>query len=166
MGQSAKSSRLLEKLLAVLRPWGQTVPNAAVVFGRSVHRACPRELTRAWVSRDFTGTPTDGGLAAAWPTFVSSRSEGHGPKAPTVNQSLGCPVWSRLLQVNKDPQQTGCSEGLESPRESRAKASPASCGQVRPPLRLSVHSQAGASGEQGRGASSTRAAEKSLRVLE
>lgn len=106
------------------------------------------------------------GVAAAWPTFVSSRSEGHGPKAPTGNQSLGCPVWSRLLQVNKDPQQTGCSEGLESPRESRAKASPASCGQVRPPLRLSMHSQAGAPGEQGRGASSSRAAEKSLRVLE
>lgn len=166
MGQSAESSRLLEKLLAVLRPWGQTVPNATVVFGRSVHRACPWELTRAWVFRDFTGTPTDGGLPAAWPTFVSSRSEGHGPKAPTVNQSLGCPVWSKLLQVNKDPQQTGCSEGLESPRESRAKASPASCGQVRPPLRLSVHSQAGAPGEQGRGASSSRAAEKSLRVLE
>lgn len=34
------------------------------------------------------------------------------------------------------------------------------------PLRLSVHSQAGVPGEQGRGASSSRAAEKSLRVLE
>lgn len=117
-------------------------------------------------SEILLGRPQTGGLAAAWPTFVSSRSEGHGPKAPTVNQSLGCPVWSRLLQVNQDPQQTGCSEGLESPRESRAKASPASCGQVRPPLRLSVHSQAGAPREQGRGASSSRAAEKSLRVLE
>lgn len=88
------------------------------------HRACPLGSSpRPGCPEILLGHPQIGS-AATWLTFVSSRSGGHGPKAPTANQSLGCPVWSRLLQVNKDPQQTGCSEGLESPPGAEGKGQP------------------------------------------
>lgn len=108
----APGTKLLEQLLAILCPRSQTALNAAATFSHSVHRTCPPGSSpRPGCPEILLGCPQTG-LAATWPTLVSSCSGGHGPKAPTVNQSLGCPVWSRLLQVNKDPQQTGCSESF------------------------------------------------------
>lgn len=160
----APGTKLLQKLLAILCPWSQTVLNAAAAFGPCAQSMSPGELTWAWVSRDFTRTPTnrvgcymaDLCLQPLWGSWAQSP---HSEPIIRLSRVVQAPPGQQRPSADRVLRGLRIASGSRGQRPAQLRVD-----EVSPPPRLRARSQAGAAGQRGRGAGSSRAAEESAWV--